>query len=253
MPASLTPIPSRPRSEQPSQGGLPPKDRPPRGGGGDGDEGNSGHRNGPREALHRFRSFLAIGILSDEILFLVLAILFFARKGATHLDRLTLHQVSDWTPVYLPPILYLNIVILLLSSLTMERARRHIFREIDVLEEWLGLGQPALTASRRWLAVSAALGIAFLTGQWKAWQQLAVQGNPFGAGSSPAATFVYMMSGLHALHLALGLAALGFCLTGLGFLRRVESRQIAIDAATWFWHAMGATWLVLFALLRFAQ
>jgi hypothetical protein len=56
-------------------------------------------------------------------------------------------QVGDWRPVLLPRILFLNTAALVLSSLTMEFARRHIFREIDVLEEWLGLGQPGFSAA----------------------------------------------------------------------------------------------------------
>ena len=56
------------------------------------------------------------------------------------MDARTLRQIGDWHPVLLPPILFLNTAVLVLSSLTMELARKHIFREIDVLEEWLGSG-----------------------------------------------------------------------------------------------------------------
>ena len=76
--------------------------------------------------------------------FAILVALFFARQAGTHMDPRTHEQIGDWHPVLLPPILYLNTAILLLSSLTMEIARQNIFREIDVLEEWLGLGHPAL-------------------------------------------------------------------------------------------------------------
>jgi hypothetical protein len=72
--------------------------------------------------------------------FVVLVVLFYARQAGTHMDPRSLRQVGDWHPVLLPPILYLNTAVLLLSSLSMERARLHIFREFDVLEEWLGLG-----------------------------------------------------------------------------------------------------------------
>ncbi len=253
MPASYTPTPPRSRRLQPSQGGVPPKDRTPRGGGDDGGEGNTGGERGPREALYRFRRILSIAILSDGVLFLVLAILFFARKGATPMDPRTLHQAADWVPIHLPGILYLNTAVLLLSCVAMERARRKIFREIDVLEEWLGLGQPALTASRRWLAASAVLGVAFLVGQWTAWRQLAAEGLRFGSEATPSGYFVFLLTGVHALHVGVGLGAILFCLAGVGFLRRMEARQIAVDATAWFWHAMGVTWVALFLLLCFGQ
>lgn len=253
MPASYTPTPPRSRRLEPSQGGGPPKDRTPSGGGDDGGEGDSGGERGPREALYRFRSFLSIAILCDEVLFVGLAILFFARKGATHLDPRSLHQMTDWTPIRLPGILYLNSAVLLLSCVAMERARRKIFREIDVLEEWLGLGQPALTASRRWLAASAVLGVAFLAGQWRGWHQLGAGGTNLGAGATPAGYFYFLLTGMHGLHVVVGLGATLFCLAGVGFLRRMEARQIAIDATAWFWHAMGVTWVALFLLLCFGQ
>ena len=254
MPATITPAPPRPHSQEPSHGGVPPKGRSPfGGGGGGGGEGNSGSGGGPRQILHRFRGYVAIAIFIDQLLFLLLSILFFARKGVTHLNPATLRQVSDWTPVALPSILWLSTFALLLSCATMEQARRRIFREIDVLEEWLGLGQPALTASRRWIALTAGLGTIALTGLLGAWQQLMAHGIGFQQPSSPAARFLYLFTGIHGLHQALGLGALGFCLTGLGYLRKVEARQIGIDATAWLWYAICGSWLCLLTLLRFGQ
>jgi cytochrome c oxidase subunit 3 len=169
------------------------------------------------------------------------------------MDAQTLRQVGDWRPVLLPPILFLNTAALLLSSLTMEIARKHIFREIDVMEEWLGMGQPALRRTRPWLAATLVLGLLFLAGQALAWRQLTAQGFAFDRWATPASYFFYLITGLHAAHLALGIIALLVCLCALGWLKRVESRQIAVDATAWFWHTMGLAWVVLFAVLVFGQ
>jgi cytochrome c oxidase subunit 3 len=185
--------------------------------------------------------------------FVVLVALFYARQTGTRMDAETLRQVGDWHPVLLPPILFLNTAVLLLSSLTMEIARRHIFREIDVLEEWLGMGQPALRGTRPWLAATLALGVLFLTGQAAAWRQLTEQGFAFDRWATPASYFFYIITGLHAAHLALGIVALLLCVGALGWFKRVESRQIAVDATAWFWHSMGLAWIVLFAVLIFGQ
>jgi len=64
----------------------------------------------------------------------------------------------------LPHILYWNTAVLLLSSLTMERARRNIFREIDGLEEWLGMGRPALRKHASLGGSHAAIRRAFSDG-----------------------------------------------------------------------------------------
>jgi cytochrome c oxidase subunit 3 len=155
--------------------------------------------------------------------------------------------------VLLPPILFMNTAILLLSSLSMEIARRHIFREIDVLEEWLGLGRPALRRTLPWVGVTLFLGVSFLVGQAIAWKQLTAQGFAFDRWSTPASYFFYVITGLHAAHLIVGVLALLFCLCALGWLKRVDYRQVAVDATAWFWHAMGLAWLFLFAVLIFGQ
>jgi cytochrome c oxidase subunit 3 len=254
MPSIFTSIPAETERKSPGIGGKPPVDRRPTGGGGGGgdDEWRNSSR-GPRELLYRIRAFVFCALAGDMMFFVVLVILFYARQTSMRLDPDTLRQVGDWHPVLLPPILFLNTAALLLSSLTMEIARRHIFREFDVLEEWLGLGRPALRRTLPWLAVTLILGSMFLAGQVEAWRQLTAQGFAFDRWSTPASYFFYVITGLHAAHLALGVLALLGCLCLLGWLKRVDYRQIAVDATAWFWHAMGLAWLILFAVLVLGQ
>jgi cytochrome c oxidase subunit 3 len=250
MPSIFTPIPAETERKSPGIGGKPPVDRRPTGGGGGGgDDDSKNSRRGPRELLQRTRAFVFCALAGDMMFFVVLVTLFYARQASTHMDPATLRQIGDWHPVLLPPILFLNTAVLLLASLTMEIARRRIFREIDVLEEWLGLGRPALRNSLPWLAATLALGSLFLAGQVAAWKQLTEQGFAFDHRATPASYFFYLVSGLHAAHLVLGLVALAFCVSALGWLKRVEYRQIAVDLTAWYWHAMGMAWLILFAIL----
>ena len=170
-----------------------------------------------------------------------------------HMDPRSHEMIGDWRPVTLPPIVYLNTAFLVLSSLAMEVGRRNIFREIDVLEEWLGLGKPALYRTLPWIGGTLVLGALFLAGQVVAWKQLTAQGFAFNQWSTPASYFFYVVTGLHAAHLALGILALTFCLSALGWLRRVELRQIAVDITSWYWHTMGLAWLLLLAVLVVGQ
>src|SRR3974377_1457772 len=157
MPATFTHSPAETERKEPGIGGKPPLDRRPTGGGGGGgDDDRKREHRGPRELLHKIRFFLFSGLAGDMMFFAILVALFFARQAGTHMDPRTHEQIGDWRPVLLPPILYLNTAVLLLSSLAMEVARQNIFREIDVLEEWLRVRHPAL---RRTLArVLSALG-----------------------------------------------------------------------------------------------
>ena len=133
----------------------------------------------------------------------------------------------------------------------MEVARRHLFREIDIMEEWLGLGRPAVRRAAPWLIATIVLGCAFLAGQWIAWQQLAQQG--FFFSSNPNSHFFYLVTGTHGVHLLLGIGALVFALVAMFRFKRVEMRQIAVDCTAWYWHAMGLFWIFLFVLLVFFQ
>jgi cytochrome c oxidase subunit III len=254
MPSIFTPIPSETERKAPGTGGKPPVDRRPTGGGGGGgdDDWKHPHRS-PRELLYRTRAFVFCALAGDMMFFVVLVILFYARQAGTHMDPRTLEQVGDWHPVLPPPILYINTAVLLLSSLTMEWARRHIFREFDVLEEWLGLGRPALRRTLPWIGATLALGILFLAGQAVAWKQLTAQGFAFDRSATPASYFFYLITGLHAAHLLVGVIALLVCLLVLAHLKRVQARQIAVDATAWFWHTMGLAWLVLFGVLVLGQ
>ncbi|MGA8043762.1 MAG: cytochrome c oxidase subunit 3 [Terracidiphilus sp.] len=254
MPATFTHTPAETERKEPGIGGKPPLDRRPTGGGGGGgdDDWRHAHR-GPGELLHRIRFFVFFGLAGDMMFFVMLIVLFFARQAGMHMDPRSHEQIGDWHPVVLPPILYLNTAVLLLSSLTMELARRNIFREIDVLEEWLGLGRPALQRTLPWVAATLVLGALFLAGQWTAWQQLTAQGFAFDRWSTPASYFFYLITGLHAVHLLVGLIALVACIISAGFLKRIELRQIAVDASAWYWHAMGLAWVVLFGVLAAGQ
>jgi cytochrome c oxidase subunit 3 len=254
MPATFTRTPAETERKEPGIGGKPPVDRRPTGGGGGGgDDDSKNERRGPRELLLRIRFFVFSALAGDTMFFAVLVSIFFAFQGHTHMDPRTHLQIGDWHPVFLPPILYLNTAVLLVSGLTMEIARQNIFREIDVLEEWLGLGRPALHRTLPWMGATLGFGVLFLAGQTMAWRQLTEQGFAFDRFSTPASYFFYVITGLHAAHLLLGVAALILCLSALGWFKRVEYRQIAVDATAWYWHTMGLTWMVLLAVLALGQ
>jgi cytochrome c oxidase subunit 3 len=175
---------------------------------------------------------------------------FFARQSSGHFTANNT-WVIDWRPVAVPPILWINTALILLSSLTMEIGRRHFFREIDVMEEWLGLGRPTIRRAAPWLTATVLLGGLFLAGQWVAWKQLVDQGVFFA--SNPSSHFFYLITGTHGLHLLIGVAALAGAVPALMFLRRIELRQVVVDCTAWYWHTMGVFWIFLFGMLVFCQ
>jgi cytochrome c oxidase subunit 3 len=231
-------------------GRRPPTDKRT-GGGGDPDNWHPRRgRSSPRERLDRFRLGLFFALSAVFMFFVAIVSVFFVSQGSGHFDA-NARYINEWLPTAIPPILWLNTAVLLLSSLTVEIARRHMFREMHVMDEWLGLGKPTSRRAFPWLVATLILGSLFLVGQVVAWKQLAAQHVFFY--SNPSSHSFFLITGIHGAHLLLGVGALLAALAGLGFSKVVENRQILVDCAAWYWHSMGALWLLLFALLAFFQ
>lgn len=260
MAATITPIDSerdrkrRPDDHDHGSGRRPPNDKNDKrtGGGGDGDNWNSrpqGHR-GPREKLGRYRLAVFFALAGDLMFFTAIVSAFFVSQASGRFDAYN-NFVNQWHPTDVPPILWLNTAVLILSSVTMEIARRHMFQETHAMEEWLGIGKPISARATPWLTLTIALGLLFLTGQWIAWNQLHLQ-HVF-MRSNPSSHFFFLITGVHAVHLVLGIAGLLAALGALYRSRQLETRQIMVDCSAWYWHSMGLFWLFLFALLAFFQ
>ncbi len=249
MPATYTARTTQiePDRKDPGFGGRPPlRNRPP-GGGGDGDNGDdSFHRRGPRELLQRYRLGLSFLLAGDLIFFLSLVSAFFVRQSTGHFDAAD-NYVADWRSFSLPGALWFASGFLVLSSVTMEYGRRQSFHEMDVIEEWLGMGRPMARRTWPWLAATAALGGGYLSCVFLAWRELARESIRFS--TSPDSAFFFVVTGSHAIHIAAGLPLLAAGVFGLYRLRRIEQRQILVDCIAWFWYAMGVFWLLLFAML----
>src|SRR5271155_4351104 len=66
----------------------------------------------------------------------------------------------DWRHISLPPVLYLNTLVIIGSSFTLEIARRRIASFMEGLRDKDHTGSPA-----RWLYVTLFLGLLFVAGQ----------------------------------------------------------------------------------------
>jgi cytochrome c oxidase subunit III len=95
--------------------------------------------------------------------------------------------------------------------------------------------------------VTVVLGLGFLFGQWMAWQELANRG--FALATSASSSFVYLLTGTHAVHLAGGVLALLYAAAASLLHKPVEARRIVVDVTAWYWHFMALLWLYIFALL----
>ncbi len=143
-------------------------------------------------------------------------------------------STNHWTATAVPSIVYLNSVLLLASSLTLEFSRG------------------ALTAGstrrfRLWLYITLTLGVLFIAGQLFAWRDLAARG--IYLATDPSSSFFFLLTALHGLHLLGGIVALTAVTFQADKIARGLRKRTFLDATALYWHFMYALWIYILLLL----
>jgi len=215
---------------------TPPKPKAPpesTGGGGNGLglEGFPRHWGSPEWSVppRAYRTGMWMGLAGITMVFAAFTSALVVRKG----------MGSDWAPTTLPPILYLNTVVLLASSLTLELSRRSFGRSEQAEgSEGRFLG---------WWYATLVLGGAFIAGQLVAWRQLSALG--VYLSTNPSSSFFYLLTAAHGLHLLGGIAALAYVALRARGGRFVIGKRTAVDLTALYWHFMDGLWIYLLFLL----
>lgn len=142
-------------------------------------------------------------------------------------------QLPDWRTLPLPPILWLNTAMLVLSSIALHGATVAVRRgEMAVLKVSL-------------IAAGIA-ALAFLSGQLVAWQQLSGEG--YRLAANPANDFFYVLTGAHGLHLLGGLVALARTTEKAWRASATERLRVPVELCATYWHFLLLVWLVLLSI-----
>ena len=146
---------------------------------------------------------------------------------------------TDWHHLAIPRILFLNSLVLVASSFTLEGARRRVaaFARGTASNASLPL---------QWLYGTFAFGLLFVIGQYRAWLGLRTQG--VFLASNPNSSFFYVLTAVHVVHV---LGGLGGLLYVIHKLRRpvFALRRSTIDSASYYWHFMGGLWIYLLVVI----
>ena len=136
----------------------------PSGGGGGGRGGSNDPNYGAR--LRRARLGLICGVATVGMVFISLTSAYIVRQGLPTFDGESNTYVRDWGEVHLPWLLLaINTGILLISSVTMEFARRKAARQA-ALAPVQSIPGVSLGNERKipWLGITVLLGFGFLIG-----------------------------------------------------------------------------------------
>lgn len=98
---------------------------------------------------------------------------------------------TDWQHFQLPHVLYLNTLILIASSVTLEFSRQRFAAISDAAGHAAASAKILLANGVYWLYLTAALGLLFVLGQLLAWRNLVAQGLFLATNPSlPFSTFL---------------------------------------------------------------
>jgi cytochrome c oxidase subunit 3 len=164
-------------------------------------------------------------------LFLVTVVMIFAALTSAYIVR---QAEGNWLEYELPEIFWYTSGIVILSSIALQVAYYSAKKD-----NFVGL--------RLGMVFTVLLGIGFLIGQWYSWVAL-VDREVFFVGN-PAGSFLYVFTGLHAVHLISGVIFLIIVLIST-FRYKVHSQALnTLDMAATYWHFLGGLWLYLFLFL----
>jgi len=177
--------------------------------------------------IHPLQFGLYLGIAGMIMMFSALISAYIVRQAA-----------GNWLEFQLPNQFFISTLVIILSSLSLHFSYLH-------------LKSGKLISFRVLSLTSLILGFLFISMQYSGWLEMEsigvyLTGNPSGS-------FVYVLTGLHALHLLGGISALIIAVTYAFVSQKVtEKRKFNFKLVLHYWHFVGVLWiyLLLFFILQ---
>ena len=152
---------------------------------------------------------------------------------------------ADWQRFALPRILYLDTLILIASSYTLELARKRFAACTSLTSDDGAQARALRSDGLYWLNITLTLGLFFVAGQVLAWQSLASQG--LFLATSPSSSFFYLLTAMHGLHLLGGV--LGLVYVGYRLRHNARNAQTSLGTAAVYWHFVDLLWVYLLLVI----
>ena len=180
-----------------------------------------------------FKSMLMFGIFSIVMLFAGLTSAYIVSKGA-------LSSEQKWDFISLPNVFTYSTFAILLSSIFAIFSLRN-------------LKKSKLKSTKRFLILALLLGVVFSFLQLQGWSELVSEGHFFaGKDSNVAASFIYVLTGVHLGHLIAGLIVFAILLYKLRINKYSSTNHLGFKVGTWFWHFLGILWIYLYGFLLYS-
>jgi cytochrome c oxidase subunit 3 len=198
-------------------GGFPPS----------GDSGGGGDDRLSPIPRRAYMTVITLALGAILMFFLALTSSYIVRRGLG----------TDWKNLALPRILWVNTVVLLASSATLELARKALSR-----------GQRE--AFRNFWLLTTGLGMVFVGGQLIAWRQLHAAG--VFLSTNPSSSFFYVFTAAHGLHVLGGVIALLY-VAFRSWQKSRTTQSVAAEVAGVYWHFLDGLWIFLLLLFSLGR
>lgn len=176
------------------------------------------------------KPLLWIGIVSIIMLFAGFTSAYIVRQAE-----------GNWLVFPFPGSFYASTAIIIASSFTMWMASRFIKAD-------------NVASAQKFLGFTFLLGLAFVVSQIISWNTLTSEGIYFtGPTANASGSYLYVISGMHLLHLFAGIFALAITWFKTKRGKYSAAYHIGIELCGIYWHFLGILWIYLLFFLLFIR
>jgi cytochrome c oxidase subunit 3 len=179
--------------------------------------------NDQRKRIHPHKFTLWVGIGSIVMMFAGLTSAYIVKRN-----------LANWITFDIPSVFWYSTVVIIVSSLAIMTSRKYF-------------KQGEMAKYRRWLAVTMCLGSLFILMQTFGFTDLWKNG--ITLTRSVSFSFLYIIVGLHALHIVAGVIALLIISVKAFSVKRKTYSSLSIDLMSIYWHFVDFLWIYLFIFL----
>ncbi|MCS6974467.1 MAG: cytochrome c oxidase subunit 3 [Cyclobacteriaceae bacterium] len=166
-------------------------------------------------------------------LFMVSVMMLFGAWTSAYLVK---RADAGWAEIVLPERFLINTIIIVASSISLIIAYRAAKKD-------------NLSRVKTGLILTFVLGVAFVAGQILGYGDL-IRLNEYFTGGAVSHSFIYVLTGVHGLHMISGIIFLGLVLAD-AFRYRIHSKNmLRLEMCSTYWHFLGGLWLYLFVFLK---
>ncbi len=191
------------------------------------------------EKIHPHKMLLYLAMLGSTLVFIFLIFSYTTSQTGT----------DDFISFKFPKAFIVSLVLLLFSSFSISKVLPAFLADDMKTMKW-------------YLGITLFLGISFTMSQYAGWYELKMSGIYFSGKA--AGSYLYLISGLHVLHLAGGLVFLTLMYTQASRAAQEEvpvkalimvtnpHERTRLEMLTTYWHFIDVVWIFLFFYFLFS-